>query len=55
MIFMSKSNPVLKLELKRSEIESIIECLKFQPQNIYEFLNYAALVEKLTKVLKENE
>lgn len=42
----------VKLELMSDEIEIIIDELERAPHNIYMFLNYKKLVEKLREMLK---
>lgn len=37
------------VKLLVSEIEEIIRCLKSQPNDLYEFLNYGKLIKKLEK------
>ena len=45
---------VLKVDLTKEEIETIIDSLEYQPQTLYRFLNCGVLVKKLKTVLLEN-
>jgi len=45
---------VLKVDLTKEEIETIIDSLEYQPQTLYKFLNCGVLVKKLKTILLEN-
>jgi len=43
-----------KVMLTLQEIQFIIEALEYQPHNIYDFLNYDKIVNKLKKIKNGN-
>ena len=53
MTIIQADNKIRKVESTGDEISLIIEELDRQPHNIYEFLNYDKIIEKLKSSMKD--
>lgn len=48
-MILPKDNKVRKLKLTGDEITEIIECLEREPHNVFSFMRYDIIVNKLKK------
>ena len=52
MVIIQTDNRIRNVKLTGDEISMIIEELKRQPHNVYEFMGYEKIIEKLQEKLK---
>ena len=49
MAIIEPDNKIRKVELTGDEIQLVIDALMYQPHNVFEFVNYQKIVNKLKK------